>query len=208
MTTKWDERFLASTRGQVASLLRQEQKTIDDLAQELYLTDNAVRVHIAALERDGLVAQGESRKGGGKPSFTYRLTPDAERLFPKSYGLWLSQLLAVLADRLSEEDVSDALREVGHRVAADQSSLDGDLRAKVEQAIQLLTDLGGAARIEETCSGFAIQGYNCPLSAAVEGSANACTLAESLLSDLLGVPVCQECDPGPPPKCRFVLSAS
>jgi predicted ArsR family transcriptional regulator len=206
VSTRWDERFLSSTRGQVASLLRFESRTVDELAGELGLTDNAVRVHLAALERDGLVAQDEPRRGGGKPSFTYRLTPDAERLFPKSYGMLLSQLLTVLADRLSADEVSDALREVGHRIASNQPRFGGDLRSKFEQGTSLLTDLGGAARVEEIHDGYAIQGYNCPISAAVEGSPDACLIAETVLTDLIGVPMRQVCDPGPPPRCRFELS--
>ena len=206
MSTRWDERFFSSTRGQVASLLRFESRTVDELAGELGLTDNAVRVHLAALERDGLVAQDEPRRSGGKPSFTYRLTPDAERLFPKSYGMLLGQLVSVLADRLSTEEVSDALREVGHRIAANQHTFNGDLHSKVDQATGLLAALGGAAKIEETCCGYAIQGYNCPISAAVDGSPDACLIAETVLTDLIGVPVRQVCDPGPPPRCRFEIS--
>lgn len=205
MTTRWDKRVLSSTRGQVASLLRWDNRTVEELAGTLGLTDNAVRMHLAALERDGLVTQGEPRRGSGKPSFTYRLTPDAERLFPKSYGLMLKQLLTVLADRMPSDDVSAALREVGHRIAADQDDFTGDLRAKVDQASQLLTALGGAAVVEENGHGLVIRGYNCPLAAAVEGSPDACLIAETLLTDLIGQPVRQVCDPGPPPRCRFEI---
>jgi predicted ArsR family transcriptional regulator len=165
-------------------------------------------VHLAALERDGLVAQDEPRRSGGKPSFTYRLTPDAERVFPKSYGMLLGQLVSVLADRLSAEEVSAALREVGHRIAANQHAFNGDLHSRVDQATGLLAALGGAAKIEETCCGYAIQGYNCPISDAVEGSSDACLIAESLLTDLIGVPVRQVCNPGSPPRCRFEISSS
>lgn len=55
-----DERFFASTRGQVVTLLRRGSRTVDELAGTLGLTDNAVRAHLAGLERDGLVTQGRS----------------------------------------------------------------------------------------------------------------------------------------------------
>ena len=39
------------------------------------LTDNAVRTHVAALERDGLVEPvGTQRDTGGKPARVYALT--------------------------------------------------------------------------------------------------------------------------------------
>jgi predicted ArsR family transcriptional regulator len=205
VSTRWDERFLASTRGRVAALLRLGDRTVDELAGELGLTDNAVRAHLAALERDGLAAQGEPRRSGGKPAFTYQLTPQAERLFPKAYGLILSELVAVLADRLPPDELDAALRDVGHRLASGQSKPTGDRRARIDAAVALLAGLGGAAEIEETNGQITIQGCNCPISAAVEASPDACRIAETLLSDLIGAPVRQACEPGPPPRCRFEL---
>jgi predicted ArsR family transcriptional regulator len=203
VSTRWDERFLASTRGRVAALLRRGNRTVDELAGELGLTDNAVRAHLAALERDGLAAQGEPRRSGGKPAFTYQLTPEAERLFPKAHGLILGELVAVLADRLPPDELDAALREVGHRLASGASLPSGDRRARVDAAVALLAGLGGAAEVEEGNGQIVIRGCNCPISAAVEASPEACRIAETLLADLLGVPVRQTCDPGPPPCCRF-----
>lgn len=205
MATRWDERFFASTRGRVAALLRRGNRTVDELAGELGLTDNAVRAHLAALERDGLAAQGEPRRGAGKPSFTYQLTPEAERLFPKAYGLVLGELVAVLAERLPPEEFDAALRDVGHRLALGQPTPRGGPRARLDAAVALLAGLGGAAEIEETHGCWSIQGCNCPIAAAVAASPDACLVAETLLSDLLGTPVKQTCDPGPPPRCRFEL---
>ena len=78
----WNQRFLSSTRGQVVALLRQGHSTVEELARALGLTDNAVRAHLASLERDGLVVQSGLRRGMRKPAYAYALTPDAERLFP------------------------------------------------------------------------------------------------------------------------------
>jgi predicted ArsR family transcriptional regulator len=208
MVTRWDERFFASTRGQVVTLLRRGGSTVDELAGALELTDNAVRAHLTALERDGLIRQGELRRTGGKPSFTYELTPEAERLFPKAYGLLLSQILDVLEDRIPPEELGDMLREVGHRMAAGQPAPVGDLRSRVDRAQALLSSLGGLSDVEEVEGGFLIVGCSCPISAAVEGTADACLMAETLLSDVTGVPVRQVCDPGPPPRCRFEVPSS
>ena len=51
MSSQANARFLASTRGQIVILLRQGHATVDDLATTLGLTDNAVRAHLAGLER-------------------------------------------------------------------------------------------------------------------------------------------------------------
>src|SRR5205823_14337270 len=97
----WNRWFFASTRGQIITLLRRSSRTVDELAQALDLTHTAVRAHLAALERDGLVQQRSERRGSGKPSSVYDLAPAAEYLFPKFYG----QLLDVLHGRMAPEEV-------------------------------------------------------------------------------------------------------
>lgn len=77
-----NQRFFASTRGRIVLLLLRACCTVDELAQALALTDNAVRSHLATLERDGLVRRCGERRGGAKPASVYELAPDAEQLFP------------------------------------------------------------------------------------------------------------------------------
>ena len=43
----WKQRFFSSTRGRIVALLRRTSRTVDELAQALDLTDNAVRAHLA-----------------------------------------------------------------------------------------------------------------------------------------------------------------
>src|SRR5215212_6909899 len=93
---QWNQRFLSSTRGHIVTLLRGAVRTVNELAAALNLTDNAVRVHLTSLERDGLVQQKGMRPGLRKPHYAYELTPDAEQLFPKAYDILLNQLLTVL----------------------------------------------------------------------------------------------------------------
>jgi predicted ArsR family transcriptional regulator len=203
MATRWNERFFASTRGQVVLLLRQGQATVEDLAGALGLTDNAVRAHLTALERDGLVVQRGQRQGIGKPAYTYVLTSEAEGLFPKAYGAVLHQLLDVLGESLSPQALDTTLREVGRRLAAEQPRAAGDLRERAEGAVALLNDLGGLATLEEN-GALMIQGRSCPLAEAVEGHPETCLLAEALLAEVIGAPVRQICNPEIP-RCCFEI---
>ena len=95
--TNWNQRFLSTTHGRIITLLRRAGRSVDELAQALDLTHTAVRAHLAALERDGLVQQRSERRGNRKPSSVYDLAPAAEFLFPQSYG----QLLEVLKERIT-----------------------------------------------------------------------------------------------------------
>jgi predicted ArsR family transcriptional regulator len=207
VSTRWDQRFFASTKGQVATLLRRGVATVEELARELGLTDNAVRSHLAALERDGLVTQTGVRRGTGKPAYTYALTPDAERLFPKAYGTLLSLMLDVLSERLPPDTLDDLLREMGHRLAVGQAPSTGDLRTRVDAAVALLGELGGLAEAEEQDEGYVILGCSCPLAAAVKGHPETCLLAEALLADVTGAPVRQTCDTQGL-RCRFEIGTA
>jgi predicted ArsR family transcriptional regulator len=191
----------------VVAMLRRASRTVNELAEELDLTDNAVRLHLSTLERDGLVTQEGMRRGSGKPSYSYQLTREAEQLFPKPYGPVLNELLQVLAERLPASDLEGALREVGHRLASGHEAPSGDLRLRVEHAVTLLNEMGGLAEVEEHDGGYAIQGFNCPLAAAA-GHAETCCMAETLLADVIGAPVCEHCDRTDPPRCRFLVGVS
>src|SRR5215212_8255109 len=111
-STRGDERFWASTRGRIILLLRRASRTVNELAGELGLTNNAVRTHLTALERDNLVHASGTRPGPRRPHVTYGLTPEADHLFPKVYGPLLHLLLDVLKERMPPADLEDVLRAV------------------------------------------------------------------------------------------------
>ena len=202
--SQWVERLLASTRGQIIALLRRSSRTVGELAGALELTDNAVRSHLAALERDGLVEQrpGSSR-GVGKPAYVYSLTPQADALLPKAYAPVLGILLGTLAERLGEDDLTELLREVGRRAAGRRNGETDDIRMRIDAAYGVLGELGGVADLEEGDGAVIIRGFSCPLAALVPEHPQVCKLAEALLSEIVGVPVAEHCQKGPRPRCCF-----
>lgn len=201
----WNRWFFASTRGQIITLLRRSSRTVDELAQELNLTHTAVRAHLAVLERDGLVQQRSERRGSGKPSSVYDLTSSAEYLFPKSYGQLLDQLLDVLSERVAAGEVEMLLREVGRRMAAQWKIPSGELPVRLEAAVEVLNELGGLMERETEGETLCIRGYRCPFTAVVREHPEVCHLTETLLTELVGVPVQEHCERTGPVPCRFVV---
>jgi predicted ArsR family transcriptional regulator len=209
LATRWDERFLESKRGQIVALLRRSGRTVEELARALDLTNNGVRAHLATLERDRVVRQrGSVRRssGGGKPAYVYELTPDAEELFPKGYEPVLRRLLDVLAERLGPEGSEALLRSVGHRMAEGQATPTDGTRLRLEAAVEVLNELGGLAELEEHDGGLVIRGYSCPLAAVTPAHPEVCRMAETLLTELAGVPVHEHCDRGERPRCCFEVA--
>jgi len=203
--TNWNRQFFAGTRGRIITLLRRSSRTVDELTQALGLTHTAVRAHLAALERDGLVQQRSERRGSRKPSSVYDLAPAAEYLFPKAYGQLLDQLLEVLQRRMTPEEVETLLREVGQRMAAQWKIPPGNLRVRLEAAVEVLNELGGLMERETGEKTVSIRGYRCPFAAVVPEHPEVCRLAETLLSELVGVPVQEHCERTGPVPCRFVV---
>lgn len=198
-------RFFTSTRGKIVTLLRRASRTVEELAQALDLTDNAVRAQLATLERDGLVQQHGRRRSSSKPASVYDLTPAAEELFSKAYSPVLRQLLEELNERMSAEEVEEILRSTGRRLVAQWPIPRGELHTRLEAAISVLDALGGLAELERRNGAYVIQGYSCPLAAVVPGHPEVCRLAESLLTELVGAPVQEQCDRNEKVSCRFIV---
>jgi predicted ArsR family transcriptional regulator len=186
-------------------LLRRGPMTVDEMASVLGLSGNAVRPHLATLERDGLVQHGAPRRGTSKPARTYVLTAEAELMFSRAYVPVLAELLHVLDEQLDPNEFDRIMRDVGRRLMADRPRPTGDLRQRAEAASALLNDLGGLARVEEHDGGLLIRGYGCPLSAATQRHPEACNAVESLLSEFAGVPVSKCCDAEDRLRCCFEI---
>ena len=200
--TKLDKRFFGSTRGRLVNLVRGTRKTVNELAGELKLTDNAVRAHLLSLERDGLIRQSGVQRGTRKPHFAYELTDEAEHLFPKAYDALLNQLITVLKTRLTSKALKEVLREVGRSLAGKQT-VGGDLETRVGKGLMALEAIGGSARIEKEGGRLFIRSGSCPLRVAVTEHPEVCQLAESLLSEIIGAKVREQCEREGSPRCSF-----
>ncbi len=201
----WRERLFKSTRGKILDLLRTRERTVNELAAELHLTDNAVRAHLASLERDRLVSQSGSKRGVRKPHTTYALGPEAEQLFPKAYGRLVSLLMSTFARQIKPRDLRAGMRAAGRTVAEEhlRELKSKTRRQRIDAALRVLRELGGAATFREEDGKHFIHGNGCPIAAATANHPEACLLAESLLTEIIGSPVKERCIRGPAPSCRF-----
>jgi predicted ArsR family transcriptional regulator len=202
--TNWVERLTGETRAKLLALLRRSRQTITTLADALHLTDNAVRTHISALERDGIVEHvGTERQTGGKPARVYDLTGEGEELFPKAYALVLGGLVEELARRDGCERAVALLRAVGQRAAP--SAVANDREGRVAAAAAALRGLGGDVEVQRTADGYRLQGYGCPLSAVTAKHPEVCALARALVEEITGQPVTECCDRSGRPRCAFQI---
>ncbi|HET9426439.1 MAG TPA: ArsR family transcriptional regulator [Gemmatimonadaceae bacterium] len=208
MAGRVDNRFFESTRGRIVTLLRRGPRTVEELAGDLELTDNAVRLHLGTLERDGIVqAKGVRRSGSvGKPATEYEIAAAAEPSFSEAYIPFLTSLLGAVGQKLGSTELRAVMRDVGHRLASSAPAPSGDPMARAERASQLLNALGGVTTVEREPGGrIAIKGCSCPLSVAVNERAEVCLAVQTMLRDVTGVAIREECDRSERPRCHFAL---
>src|SRR6476660_5224052 len=92
--------LFGNTRGQILSRLREGPRTVNDLAEALQVTDNAIRAHLAELQEAELVQGAGERLGTRKPHALYALTPRAQELLSQLYVPVLNTLLDLLHERM------------------------------------------------------------------------------------------------------------
>jgi predicted ArsR family transcriptional regulator len=201
-------RFLQSTRGQIVELLRERPSTVAELADKLSLTDNAVRAHLATLERDGLVRQSGERSGLRKPHFTYELTSEAEDLFPKAYAPVLNAVLEKMETSLGKERSAEFLRQLGREMAAPHRNPGATFESKLTTALKLIEGFGGQVRIERDGENIAICGAGCPLAAVVSQHDLVCDMLTEFIAQVVDCTVSQNCQREERPQCRFEIQTS
>jgi predicted ArsR family transcriptional regulator len=189
----------------VVELLRRQAMTIDELADALGITRTAVRSHLTTLQHEGAVEQHGMRRGPSKPARTYRVTLEAELLLSRAYIPILTQLLHVLAGRMSGDQFDGIMREVGRRMMAGRAMPTGSISARVKAGSELLNELGGLTTVVAEPKHFVIQSHGCPLAAATAEHPEACNAMESLLSEFVGQRVEKCCERSDRERCCFEI---
>ena len=219
---RWWERSLGGrARGRIIALLRRGERTVEELAHDLGVTDNAVRAQLATLEGEGVVYQSRIRHSGGvgKPAAMFAIATSAEPLFSAAHAPVLRALLDALQLRMSGVELDALFRDAGRRLAAAtvgdsarRRRADRGIEARVHDAARVLTALGGEVDVERTPGAFFLRGHACPLSDAVRTERRVCRAMTQLVSEATGTPVKECCersaDAAGPVRCCFEVRRS
>lgn len=196
----------SAARLSVLEAVRRGHRTVNAMSAELGVTDNAVRLHLAALERDGLVQRSGTLRSGraGQPAAEYDLTTAGELALSRAYPPALTALVSALAERLDARTMRALFADAGRRLAEKSGvGAAGSLAERAEACASLLEALGGSVTMTGTRREMLLKGAGCPLASAVREEPATCVLVESLLATHGGVDVTQVCEHGDHPQCRF-----
>jgi predicted ArsR family transcriptional regulator len=175
------------TRARLFALLAELRRpaATEELARELDLHPNGVRVHLLRLQQAGLVARERRRLPRGRPQDAWSIAPDARPGGgpPQAYedlSRWLAASVAPNGARLRE--VEKAGREIGRGLAPSG-------HAPPAEAIRTtLSALGFDPRVESTPERIRCTLGNCPYREAVKQNQEmVCTLHRGITVGLLEV---------------------
>lgn len=182
------------TRRRILTTLKKSDGlTADQLSVLLGITSMAVRKHLAALQRDGLVQARIVRRAVGRPAHVFRISPMADDFFPKHYDLVITDLLADLMEIDGEEKVDLLLARRSDRTRAflERSlSRAHSLSERVEALADGMDTLGYLAVCEQVDEQtFLLKQYNCAIHRVAACFPGACHHEAQLYRELLDADV-------------------
>ncbi len=191
-------------------LLRRGALTVKELQEELNLSSTAVRLHLNRLEAEGLIAAEEQRRGVGRPVKVYHLTEKARSAMGSHSETLALTLLEEMLRLEGPEKVRLLLRRVFDRLAGgfSQEVSSSNLYRRVQELAQALEQRGIVADViqvgEDT---IFIREYTCPYYDLAQDYRTICEMEESLMSQVLGLPVTLEsCMMDGEHGCMFAIS--
>lgn len=159
--------------------------TVDELADAVVVSRNAVQQQVSALEREGLVSVLELRSTGGRPSRAYALTDAGLELFPRHYARMAEALLRHTQELFGEEGLEKLLVQMAAELTAEVAPrLEGkEGEQRVREVVSILDDLGYGAYLDENGNVHAV---NCVFHQLAQSSDAVCRYDAMVLRNLLG----------------------
>jgi predicted ArsR family transcriptional regulator len=210
---------MTSTKENILSYLqRSGGSTIDCLAREFGLAKMTVRQHLAALERDHLVASHEERGRTGRPHLVYQLTDGGQERFPRRYErlaeLALAEVATLDAEEIAGLSADEKKRLLLVRMAErvyrehEEKVREKAFPERVRIVTDILSEEGGFAELTASEGGYEIAAHNCVYRRVVESHPDLCDWHVSLLGRLLGKEVhCEQFMSRGADSCRFLVKA-
>jgi len=199
------------SRGRIVASLQRGPLTADEIAAALGLTSAAVRAHLTAMQRDGVVRRAGQRPGTTRPSQVFELTPEVEQLLSGAYLPLLIELVRQSAARVKNHQFNELMRSTGRGLAATlpRAASEESFAARVAAVSALMNDqFGSTMRVERTNGHFTLKGYGCPLAALTGNHPAVCLAIESLIGAVLDADVEECCDRAERPQCCFHVRES
>ena len=190
------------------TLLAYPGSSIKDLAEAVGINGISIRHHLSALEAENLVSSAEERHGVGRPRLIYSLTEEGVEEFPTSYLRLTHHLLAVLKEKLPEDQFAGLFKKIGEEIVLNYA-FDTEQETNEDRlnAIKrILTKEGFIIEWEKIDDGYRLTSLSCPYFHVGLGHPEVCHLDRAIISAFFSGEVCVEsCIFNGDDRCTYVI---
>jgi len=203
MSTNTRERVLRT-------LLLNQRRTINELAEAVDINPISVRHHVNKLEAEGLIQSEEERHGVGRPRFVYSLTNQGMEQFPQRYLQLTLRLLQQLKINLSEKVMGEIFQELAEGIAGeltqDVDLEDLTLQERLQLLQEVLTSEGFTVNLQEEEDNFYIVEASCPYHHVGEDYPEICVVDRELIAHFVSsTPQRIECILDGDKQCKYLI---
>jgi len=200
-----------NTRNRVLrSLLLNQKRTVNELAESVDINPISVRHHVTKLEAEGLILSEEERHGVGRPRLIFSLTQKGMEQFPQRYLQLTLRLLEQLKSTLPEKVLGNIFKEVAEGIAEDLTHdinlEDLDLKERLELLQEVLTSEGFMVDLQEEEGNFYIVEASCPYHHVGEDYPEICVVDQELIAHFVSTtPKRVECILDGDKQCKYLI---
>ena len=156
--------------------------TAEELSRELHISQVAVRQHLASLEAEKIITIHIERRGLGRPSHRYRLTPHGDETFPRRYEALMNLIVEELHEWQGEEAVQSLFARTRKRLSDTLANRmrDRPFAAKVQELARFQSENGYMAEVVEsdTPGEYRLVQHNCAICAVARRYPHVCCKQE------------------------------
>jgi predicted ArsR family transcriptional regulator len=188
----------SSTRDLILHMLKiKGSLTVGDMAEEVGITEMAVRRHLNTLERDNLIQTRLVRQAMGRPTNVYSLSEEADNIFPKNYHDLSLELLQDIQELQGTKMVEALFNRRMQRLEesyVDSVASNPSFDDKMKRLAQLQNEKGYMVQIEkdEKTGKYFFVESNCPISTVAKEYNYACSCEKALFQKVLDAEVEQD----------------
>jgi DeoR family suf operon transcriptional repressor len=183
---------MSGTRDKILlTLLNHPRSTISDLAGAAGINAISVRHHLSSLQAGNLIQSEEERHGVGRPRLVYSLSEKGVEKFPTGYLKLANHLLEQMQSVLPEAMLKKVLESVATDISAEYMDQVRNLPMdeRLDMIKRFLSEEGFLIEWKKSPEGYEIREISCPYHHIGRGHPEICSIDQSVLSNLLEIPV-------------------
>ena len=179
----------SSTKEQILKMLKvQKRLTVGEMAEQLQITEMAVRRHLSALEREELIESTLVRQPMGRPTNVYQLSAKGHQRFPRHYQQTMLDFLADLEKIGGKQMVAELFQNRQERMKKlyEQQLGNKSFDEKIKELVAVQNEHGYMSELLQHDDGsFELVEHNCPITEVARAYPIACECERQLFETLI-----------------------